>query len=104
MRGTYATDDLFQTFPPLLLARKRIKLQKINGDKIVEYDFHSTDWNDRRKSSKWKDYPKYGSETKGYICLQEHGSTVSFRSIKMAPASRTIACSFGKMPTSRCGA
>jgi hypothetical protein len=57
----------------------------LNGDKIVEYDFHSTDWNDRRKSSKWKDYPKYGSEPKGYICLQEHGSTVSFRSIKIRP-------------------
>lgn len=57
----------------------------LNAQKIVEYELNGADWNARRARSKWKDYPAYGSETKGHICLQEHGSEVAFRSIKIRP-------------------
>lgn len=57
----------------------------LNGQKIVEYEFHSADWNARRLKSKWKAYPAYGTEAKGYILLQEHGSEFAFRSLKIRP-------------------
>lgn len=57
----------------------------LNGVKIVEYELHSPDWDARRLKSKWKNYPAYGSEPKGYILLQEHGSTFAFRSLKIRP-------------------
>ncbi|MCD4746963.1 MAG: DUF1080 domain-containing protein, partial [Bacteroidales bacterium] len=37
----------------------------------------------RVKNSKWKNYPGYGLARKGHIALQDHGSVVKFRNIKI---------------------
>lgn len=55
----------------------------LNGKKIVEYELWSDDWKEHKQNSKWKDYPSYGLARKGYIGLQDHGSVVKFRNIKV---------------------
>jgi hypothetical protein len=55
----------------------------INGKKVVEFVPWSEDWYERRNSGKWDDYPDYGLAKKGKISLQDHGSKVWFRNIKI---------------------
>ncbi len=53
----------------------------LNGEKIVEFDRNSEEWKNKRKTGKWKDYPGYGSVTKGKIALQDHGQKAYYRNI-----------------------
>jgi len=53
----------------------------LNGQKVVEYEIRSDDWNKRIAASKWKDSPGYGVSKSGHIDLQDHGSEVWFRKI-----------------------
>ena len=55
----------------------------LNGTVVVEFVPWSEDWNKRRNSGKWDEYPDYGLAKKGKICLQDHGSKVWFRNIKI---------------------
>jgi hypothetical protein len=55
----------------------------LNGEIIVEYDFYTPEWYKEKTDGKWKDYPFYGSARKGYIGLQDHGSNIRFRNIKV---------------------
>ena len=55
----------------------------LNGRKIVSYELGSVDWLQRVANSKFKAWPDYGKATEGYIGLQEHGSRVAFRNIKV---------------------
>lgn len=57
----------------------------LNGEKVVEYELWSDDWNARVKKSKFQDKPKFGTFKKGPICLQDHSDRVEFRSIKIRP-------------------
>jgi len=55
----------------------------LNGEIIVEYDLWSPEWYRLKNEGKWKDYPWYGTARKGYIGLQDHGSYIRFRNIKI---------------------
>ena len=55
----------------------------LNGKMIVSFLPWSEDWNERRNSGKWKDFPDYGKFKKGYIGLQDHDSPLWFRNIKI---------------------
>lgn len=55
----------------------------LNGNKIVEFELWSDDWKSRVQNSKWKDFPRFGLARKGYIGLQDHGSVVKYRNIKV---------------------
>ena len=55
----------------------------LNGEVIVDFDLWSPDWHRRAKEGKWKDYPAYGLARKGHIGLQDHGSHIRFRNIKV---------------------
>lgn len=55
----------------------------LNGIKVVEFVPWSDDWNERRNSGKWDEYPDYGYARKGKLCLQDHGSKIWFRNIKI---------------------
>jgi hypothetical protein len=59
----------------------------INGEKVVQYELGSEDWNQRVANSKFKDRPKFGTIKKGPICLQDHSDKVEFRNIKIRPLS-----------------
>lgn len=55
----------------------------LNGVKVVEFEAWTPDWNKRKMEGKWKDAPGYGMAKKGFICLQDHGSEIWFRNIKI---------------------
>jgi len=55
----------------------------LNGDKILEYELWSDDWKERVQNCKWKEFPGYGLAKKGHIGLQDHGSVIKFRNIKI---------------------
>jgi hypothetical protein len=55
----------------------------LNGKKVLEFVPWSEDWYERRNSGKWDEYPDYGLAKTGKLCLQDHGSKVWFRNIKI---------------------
>ena len=55
----------------------------LNGEKIVEYTLWTPEWQKEKEEGKWKDFPSYGTMKKGHICLQDHGSNVFFKNIKI---------------------
>jgi len=57
--------------------------QILNGIVVVEYEKYTDEWTKLRNSGKWADYPDYGKYDEGNISLQNHGSKVWFRNIKI---------------------
>jgi hypothetical protein len=55
----------------------------LNGEKVVEYELWSADWKNRVAKSKFNAMPRYGLEKTGHIALQDHGSEVAFRNVKI---------------------
>ena len=55
----------------------------LNGKKVVEYDLWTDDWKERLVVGKWNAYPGYGLARNGFIGLQDHGSFIRFRNIKI---------------------
>lgn len=57
--------------------------QILNGKIVVRYIKNSEEWKKLRNSGKWSNYPDYGKYDEGYISLQNHGTKVWFRNIKL---------------------
>jgi hypothetical protein len=57
----------------------------LNGEKVVEYEIGSDEWNERIRKSKFKAWAKFGKNAKGHIDLQDHGDRVEYRNIKIRP-------------------
>lgn len=55
----------------------------MNGTKVVEYELGSPDWLERVANSKFAPHPLYGRAQRGHIGLQDHGSYVAFRNIRI---------------------
>jgi len=55
----------------------------LNGKQTVSFVPWSADWNERKASGKWKDYPDYGMAKKGFIGLQDHGSEIYYKNMKI---------------------
>jgi hypothetical protein len=55
----------------------------LNGKMTVSFVPWSADWQARKESGKWKDYPDYGKAREGYIGLQDHGSVILYKNIKI---------------------
>jgi len=51
----------------------------LNGKKIIALDLASPEGKAAIAASKFKDWPKFASLSRGYIALQDHGNVVSFR-------------------------
>jgi hypothetical protein len=57
--------------------------QMLNGVIVVQYVKNSDEWKKLRNSGKWSAYPDYGKYDEGHISLQNHGTKVWFRNIKI---------------------
>jgi hypothetical protein len=60
----------------------------LNGEKVVEYEWNSSDWKDRVAKSKFKDKPDFAKAAKGHICLQDHSGKIEYRNIRLRPIER----------------
>ena len=57
----------------------------LNGKKIVEFVPWSEEWYANRNDGKWEDYPDYGLAKTGLIGIQDHGSYIWYKNIKIKP-------------------
>jgi hypothetical protein len=55
----------------------------LNGQKILEYERGGADFNAKIATSKFKDIPGYGVLPTGHILLQDHGSIIHYRNLKI---------------------
>lgn len=55
----------------------------LNGEVTVRYVKNSEEWIKLRNGGKWSDYPDYGKYDEGHISLQNHGTKVLYRNIKL---------------------
>jgi hypothetical protein len=67
----------------LLIVEGNKVTQILNGNVVVEYEKYSDEWQKLRNSGKWAKFPDYGKYDKGHIALQNHGSLVYYRDIKI---------------------
>jgi hypothetical protein len=57
--------------------------QMLNGEVVVQYVKYSDEWKKLRNSGKWANFPDWGKFDEGHIDLQNHGTKVWFRNIKI---------------------
>ena len=56
----------------------------LNGQKVVEYELWSPDWEAKVEASKFKPWPNYGRAKTGHIALQgDHRGDLALRNIKL---------------------
>jgi hypothetical protein len=56
----------------------------LNGQRLLEYELTSPDWEAKVKASKFVEYPRYGRATRGYIGFQgDHEGTLTLRNIRI---------------------
>jgi hypothetical protein len=58
-------------------------LHWLNGKKILEYNRNSDDFKAKIAASKFKDIPDFGVNAMGHILLQDHGSIIHYRNLKI---------------------
>ena len=58
----------------------------LNGEKLLEYELWSPDWQSRVAKSKFGEWPNYGRAHSGYIGIQgDHNGTLELRNIRIRP-------------------
>jgi hypothetical protein len=57
--------------------------QMLNGVLIVTYEKNTEEWTKLRNSGKWSSFPDWGKFDEGFIALQNHGTKVWYRNIKI---------------------
>lgn len=55
----------------------------MNGEKLLQYELGSPDWERRKLAGKFADIPRYGREPRGHIAVQDHGDPVAFRNLRI---------------------
>lgn len=57
--------------------------QWLNGQKVVEYEMYTEEWDAMVAKSKFKDLPAFAKSKKGKIALQDHGDGIWFKNLKI---------------------
>jgi hypothetical protein len=57
--------------------------QILNGQVTVKYEKYSDEWKKLKESGKWTAFPDWGKYDEGHISLQNHGTKVWYRTIKI---------------------
>lgn len=57
----------------------------LNGVKVLEFERGSEDFRKRVSESKFAKHENFGEPREGYILLQDHGSKMAFRNIRIKP-------------------
>jgi hypothetical protein len=57
----------------------------MNGEKVVEYQMGTPEWDAMVAGSKFNPYPEFGKYREGYIGLQDHNNNAWFRNLKIKP-------------------
>ncbi len=55
----------------------------LNGEKVLEFEESSEEWQQRYQKSKWVEYPGWCKFKTGAIALQDHGNLTWFRNVKV---------------------
>ena len=56
----------------------------LNGQRLLEYELGSPDWEAKMKASKFAPYPNYGRAKRGHIAIQgDHTGTLSIRNVRI---------------------
>ena len=56
----------------------------LNGQKLLEYELWSPDWEAKLKPSKFNAWPNYGRARQGHIGIQgDHRGTLAFRNVRI---------------------
>ena len=56
----------------------------LNGQRLLEYELGSPDWEAKVKASKFAPYPNYGRAKRGHIAIQgDHTGTLSIRNVRI---------------------
>ncbi len=55
----------------------------LNGEVVVEFEKYSEEWKQLRNSGKWNSFPDYSKSDEGNISLQNHGTQVWYRNVKI---------------------
>ncbi len=94
-----ATGSLYALYPPTVDAAKPVGEWNttrivsndghvehwLNGKKVVDAELGSDDWNKRVAASKFANWKGFGEAKEGHIALQDHGSKVYFKNIRIRP-------------------
>lgn len=57
----------------------------LNGQKVVDVEIGSEDWNERVAESKFATWEKFGKSKRGHISFQDHHDPIWYRNIKITP-------------------
>ena len=56
----------------------------LNGEKLLEYELGSPDWEAKVKASKFNEWPNYGRAQRGHIAIQgDHAGDLALRNIRI---------------------
>ena len=56
----------------------------LNGAKLAEYEYDSSDWTEKVKASKFNAWPNYGKARRGHLAFQgDHNGELSLRNIRI---------------------
>jgi len=67
----------------MLICKDNKVIHIVNGVELLRFEKYSDHWKFLRNDGKWEQFPDWGKTDEGHISLQNHGSKLWFRNIKI---------------------